>query len=103
MNIRDVKDRETSAMTELPPMTDEFRSWVTGGLEDGAKWMAVMYDFDDHLDYPVYFNTDEQLNAFRAEWGSDIVYLFELNGSEEEVVAKIMSYWAKETESVQTT
>ena len=89
---------------ELHPMTDEFRSWITEGLQDRARWLAAMYDFDDHNDYPVYFASDEELAAHRAKWGDDFIYLFELSGSEEDIVLRIRQYWtAQHAESSRQT
>lgn len=83
-------------MTELPLMTDEFRSWITDGLEDGERWMVVMYDFDDNLDYPVYFATQDEVNAWREKCGENVIYVFELSGTEDEIVLRIRQLWAAE-------
>jgi hypothetical protein len=48
---------------------------------------------DDHNDYPVYFASEDALEFHRAKWGDDFIYLFELSGSEDEIVLRIRQYW----------
>lgn len=86
-------------MPDLPTISEEFRSWVRAGLSKGARWMVVMYDPDDFLDYPDYFSTDAELEAFRDAEGAFILNTIELSGPEEEILDRVRRQWAEEAAS----
>ena len=87
-------------MSDLPTVSEEFRSWIQTGLSGGAKWMVVMYDPEDFLDYPDYFDTDAELDLFRKEEGAFVLNTIELCGHEEEIVDRVRKQMADEAASL---
>jgi len=53
-------------------------------------------------DYPIHFDSDEELSAHRAKWSDDFIYLFELSASEEEIVLRIRQYLDSATRRIRT-
>lgn len=81
---------------DLPPISDEFRSWIQDGLKQHAKWMVVLTDFDDFIDYVDYCDDDETLEELKRTDGEWIVNIIALDADEEQIVERVRRQWAED-------
>lgn len=81
-------------MKELPEVTPEFRSWIQQGLASGSKWLVVMFDPDEVMEYPHWVDTDADLEALRKDEHERILNEVALDAGEDEIVLRVRLQWA---------